>query len=125
MQKDREQLKNEFKKRLYSFVLKLIGFLEKLPNDNITRRISDQVFRSGSSILSNYIEAQSAVSKKEFVSYFNISLRSTNESKMWFALLRDGKRIRPEAVGWFLSELDEFAKVFASSILTARGKRSV
>jgi len=125
MPNDRENLKNEFKKRLYNFVLKLIEFLDTLPNDPISRRISDQVFRSGSSILSNYVEAQSATSKKEFVKYFNISLRSTNESKMWLALLRDGKRAKPEDVRWFLDELTEYAKIFASSILTAKGKRAI
>jgi four helix bundle protein len=75
--------------------------------------------------LGNYVEAQSAASKKEFVKYFNISLRSINESKMWLALLRDSKRAKPEEVQWFLDELSEFAKIFASSILTAKGKRTI
>jgi hypothetical protein len=59
------------------------------------------------------------------VNYFNISLRSTNESKMWLAVLRDSKRATPGSVQWFLDELSEFAKVFASSILTAKGKRTI
>ena len=80
MQKDQENIKIAFKKRMYSFVLKLIEFIDALPKDNVSRRIGDQLLRSGTSILGNYVEAQSAASKKEFVNYFNISLRSTNES---------------------------------------------
>ena len=125
MQKDKENIKNAFKKRMYSFVLRLIEFIDALPKDNVSRRISDQLLRSGTSVLGNYIEAQSAASKKEFVNYFNISLRSTNESKMWLALLRDSKRTKSESVQWFLCELDEFSKIFASSILTAKGKRAI
>jgi four helix bundle protein len=125
MQKDKENIKIAFKKRMYSFVLRLIEFIDALPKDNVSRRIGDQLLRSGTSILGNYVEAQSAASKKEFINYFNISLRSTNESKMWLALLRDSKRAKSEQVQWFLNELDEFSKVFASSILTAKGKRTI
>jgi four helix bundle protein len=104
MQKDTENIKNAFKKRLYGFVLKLIEFIDVLPKDNVSYRIVDQLLRSGTSILGNYVEAQSAASKKEFVKYFNISLRSTNESKMWLAVLRDSQRAKSESVQWFLCE---------------------
>jgi len=50
-------------------------------------------------------------------------LKSTNESKMWLALLRDSKRTKPEKVKWFLNELNEYSNIFASSILTIKGKR--
>ena len=125
MQKEKYRDKNEFKRRLYNFVLKLIEFIDNLPEDNVSRRIGDQLLRSGTSILGNYIEAQSSSSKKEFVNYFNIALRSANESKMWVALLRDSRRAKPESVQWLLGELDELAKILASSILTAKGKRAI
>ena len=64
MQNDKSKLKIDFKKRLYTFVLKLIEFIDKLPNDNVSKRIGDQLLRSGTSILGNYIEGQSASSKK-------------------------------------------------------------
>ncbi len=81
------------------------------------------MLRSGTSILANYVEGQAASSKKDFTNYFNISLKSANESKLWVALLRDSKRAAPEEANWFLTELDEILKIFASSILTLRGKR--
>ncbi len=123
MQNDKANFKNEFKKRLYAFTLRLIEFLDKLPNDNVCRRIGDQLLRSGTSIVGNYVEGQSASSKKDFTNYFNTSLKSANESKLWLALLRDSKRAKPEEVVWFLNELNEIANVFASSILTLKGKR--
>jgi four helix bundle protein len=55
--------KEEFKKRLYRFILKLIEFIDKLPKDRVSFIISDQLLRSGTSILGNYIEGQSASSK--------------------------------------------------------------
>jgi len=123
MQKDKSKIKKEFKKRLYHFVLRLIEFIDNLPQDNVSRRIGDQLLRSGTSILGNYVEGQSASSKKDFTNYFTISLKSTNESKLWLALLRDSKRARPEEIDWFLKELEEFGNIFASSILTLKGKK--
>ena len=123
MQKYKEKIKKEFKKRLYDFTLSLIKFLDKLPEDNVSRRIGDQLLRSGTSIIANYIEGQAASSKKDFTNYFNISLKSANESKLWLAILRDSKRAKAEDVSWFLNELDEIAKIFASSILTLKGRK--
>jgi len=123
MQNDKEKFKKDFKKRLYGFTLKLIEFLDALPNDNVSKRVGDQLLRSGTSIISNYIEGQSASSKKDFTNYFNTSLKSANESKLWFAILRDSKRAKPEDVVWFLNELDEFSRILAASIMTLKGKR--
>lgn len=123
MQNDKSNFKNEFKKRLYNFTLRLIKFLDSLPNDSVSRRIGDQLLRSGTSILGNYIEGQAASSKKDFTNFFNTSLKSANESKLWFALLRDSKRTKPGRVNWFLKELDEIAKIFASSILTLKRRK--
>ena len=123
MQKNRINFKNEFKKRLYDFTLELIKFLDKLPADNVSRRIGDQLLRSGTSIIGNYIEGQAASSKKDFTNFFNTSLKSANESKLWLALLRDSGRIKPQEVAWFLNELNEIANIFASSILTLKGRK--
>ena len=123
MENDKSKFKKEFKKRLYNFVLRLIEFLDNLPKDNVSRRLGDQLLRSGTSILGNYIEGQSASSKKDFTNYFNTSLKSANESKLWFALLRDSKRAKAEEVDGFLKELEEISKRFASSILTLKGRR--
>ena len=65
-QKDKENFKKEFKKRLYVFTLKLIEFIDNLSKDNVSKRLGDQLLRSGTSIISNYIEGQAASSKKRF-----------------------------------------------------------
>ena len=75
MQNDKEKFKKEYKSRLYQFVLKLIEFLDALPNDNVSRRIGDQLLRSGTSILGNYIEGQAAARKISLtISIFHWSL---------------------------------------------------
>lgn len=124
MQNDKEKFKNLFKKRLYIFVLKLIEYLDSLPKDNITQVIVNQLIRSGTSIIGNYIEAQSSSSKRDFTNFFNHALKSSNESKLWFALIRDSRRTNKlSEIKWFLNELDEISKILASSLLTLKGKK--
>lgn len=123
MQNDKEKFKKEFKRRLYDLTLNTIKFLDKLPNDNVSRRIGDQLLRSVTSIIGNYVEGQAASSKKDFTNYFNISLKSANESKLWFSILKDSGRANKEDVEKYLAELDEISKIFGSSILTLKNRK--
>ncbi len=123
MNNEREKMKIEFKRRLYNFTLKLLEFIDKLPNDNVSRRIGDQLLRSGTSIIGNFIEGQSASSKRDFTNYFNTSLKSSNESKLWLSLLKDTKKAREEDTAWLMNELMEISNILASSILTLKNKR--
>jgi four helix bundle protein len=117
------KFKLEFKRRLYAFVLRLIRFVDSLPRDGVSRRMGDQLLRSGTSILANYIEGQAAGSRKDFINYFNHSLKSTNESKLWVSLLKDSRRTNSPEAEWLLKELNEIGKIFGSSILTLKGKK--
>lgn len=124
MQNDRAKFKEDFKKRLYSFVLRLIKFVGTLDlKDPVCRVVSDQLTRSGTSILSNYIEGLSSSSKKEFLNFFTYSLKSANESKVWVALLRDSSKCDNKEASWLLKELNEISRMFASSVLTLKDKK--
>ncbi len=123
MENDDVKFKNEFKKRLYNWALRMIKFVDKLPKDSTCNVIGKQLLRSGTSILANYIEANSASSKKDFINFFTYSLKSSNESKVWLTLLRDTDKGNKEEIKWLLDELIEISKIIASSILTLKGKK--
>ena len=123
MQNDSAKFKNEFKRRLYSWVLRLIKFIDKLPRDSVSEVMGKQLLRSSTSVLANYIEANSASSKKDFINFFTHSLKSANESKVWLTLLRDTDKGEKEVIEWLLHELIEVANILATSILTLKGKK--
>jgi four helix bundle protein len=123
MQNDKAKFKNEFKKRLYHFTLRLIDLLDGLPKEGVTKTLGDQLLRSGTSIIGNFVEGQAASSRKDFTNFFNTALKSANESKVWLALLRDSGRATRDKTQWFFEELDEISKILASSILTLKGRR--
>ena len=123
MQNDNAKFKNEFKKRLYNFVLSLIKFIDKLSKDSVNSVIGKQLLRSGTSVLANYIEANSASSKKDFTNFFTHSLKSANESKVWLCLLKDAQKADINQAEKLLKELIEISNILATSILTLKGKK--
>ena len=123
MKSDTANFKNEFKSRLYKWVLRLIKFIDKLPKDSVCQVMGKQLLRSGTSILANYVEANSASSRKDFINYFTHSLKSANESKVWLSLLKDLDKGDKDEVEWLLKELIEISKIIASSIITLKGKK--
>lgn len=115
----------EFKRRLYKFVIRLLRFIATLSHNQITKVLADQLIRSGTSILGNYIESLSSSSRKDYINFFNHCLKSANESKVWLALLRDTENGNKQEISWLLSELKEISSIFASSILTMKGRKNI
>ena len=108
---------------MYNWVLRLIKFIGSLPKDIVCEVMGKQLLRSATSILANYIEANSASSKKDFINFFTHALKSANESKVWLTLLRDTQKGNKQELLWLLQELVEISNIIASSILTLKGKR--
>ena len=115
--------KEELNKRVYVFSVKVIRFLDKLPKKKLYWTVGDQLLRSATSIGANIIEAQAASSRKDFTNFYNHSLKSANESKVWLTLLRDTDKGDKKELKWLLDELIEISNILASSILTMKGKR--
>ena len=122
---EKNKLKQEFKLRIYKFIINLQKFLVKLPNNPVAQEIKRQLTKSGTSIGANYFEAEAASSKKDFQNYFHISLKSANESKFWLATLRDA-RLCPRDLLLdlenLLKETKEIANIIAKSLITMKNK---
>jgi len=123
---DKKAIKEEFKLRIYRYVIRLLKFLVKLSNDPVSREVKNQLIRSGSSIGANYFEAEAASSKKDYQNYFSIALKSANESKFWLAVLKDADFLPKELIqdyDYFQKETKEIANILGASILTMKGRR--
>jgi four helix bundle protein len=117
------KLKTELKYRTYQFSLSVIKVLINLPQNKTIWVISDQLLRAATSIGANIVEAQAASSKRDFVKFYEIALKSANETKYWLCLLRDCEMIKDrEKVNKVLQEAIEIARILGSSVLTLKGK---
>lgn len=116
--------KTNLKYRSYKFSLDIIRLTISLPKEKIYWVISDQLLRSVTSIGANIIEAIASSSKKDFIKFYQISLKSANETMYWLCLLRDSDLIDKEKISKHIQEATELAKMIAASLLTMKGKRS-
>ncbi len=123
MQNDKTKFKMEFQQRLIGFTVAIMRFVSTIRDDRNLWAAADQLIRSGSSIGANVIEAKSASSRRDYTKFFEIALKSGNETKYWLIVIREyNAKYRPE-VEKLLAEADEICRVISSSVLTLKGKR--
>ena len=107
----------DIKLRCYSFFLSVIQLIDSINVKRIFYSLIDQLLRSSTSIGANLVEARSAHSKRDFIKFYEISLKSSNETKYWLCLLRDGLKLDKNKVNGLLKEADEISKIVASIIV--------
>lgn len=73
----------EMKKRTKEYAKRIIKLCRALPDGPENRRISDPLFRAGTSVGANYRAACRARSKPEFIS--KLVLEESDESLYWLA----------------------------------------
>ena len=112
----------ELLKRTFEFGVNCLLFLKSLPKDKINSVITFQLAKASTSIGSNYEEAQSAESGKDFIHKIAIVLKESRESNYWLrvldAILPD--TYKDEDFKFLLNESSDFKKIFSSIKLTAQ-----
>src|SRR3989339_269980 len=79
--------KYDLEERTASFGEKIIKFVRLLPEDTVTRPIILQLVRSATSIGANYMEADTAESKKDFQHKIGIARKEAKETMHWLRML--------------------------------------
>ena len=114
----------DIKIRCYYFSVAIVKFVDTIETKRIHYSIIDQLLRSATSVGANVVEAKSAHSRKDFIKFYVISLKSANETKYWLCLLRDGVGIEKKKIEPLLNEVDEISKILASSVIKLKKKTS-
>lgn len=111
--------KNIVQAKSYQFSIRVIRFLDQ--KKDVSYSIRDQLLRSATSVGANLIEAKGSGSKKDFIRFYQIALKSSNETEYWLNILKDGFDCE---VDQLISDCQELSRIIAASILTMKGKRS-
>lgn len=74
----------------FEFSLGIIEFTELLEGKK-KYNLSNQLFKSGTSIGANVIEAQNAESKQDFIHKIKIALKECDETEYWLLLCKHAK----------------------------------
>ena len=105
----------DLEERTLDFAKKVREFVNKLTKSIANFEDIKQLVRSSGSIGANYIEANEALSKKDFYHRIKISRKEAKESRYWLKLVEtDNKKdleLRREEL---IQETTEFMKIFGS-----------
>ena len=110
--------------RVAEFASRVIAVCDALPAKTGAAHIKDQMFRSCTSVAANYAEASVPESRKDFIHKMNIALKEIVETRMWLTIISMRKYLNGALIEPLVNETNELAKIFHSSVMTAKKKLS-
>ena len=117
MTKSEGSKKYDLEERTFQFTLRVIRFCKKLPRTIGNIEYVKQGIRSSGSVGANYIEANEALGKKDFLMRIRICRKEAKESGYWLRLLIEinEDKFREEGVA-LVDESIELKKIFSAII---------
>lgn len=112
--------------RCYQFSLRIISLTGQVSTGSL-RPLSDQLFRSGTSIGANITEAKASSSRLEFKKFQEIALKSANETVYWLSLLKDSKNYPQleSEVNFLTDECTQLSRMIASGIIKLKSGNKI
>jgi four helix bundle protein len=107
----------DLEERTYQFAKRVREFVKRLPKTIANMDDVKQVVRASGSIGANYIEANEALGKKDFMMRVKISRKESKESIYWLRLVDTGENAAVcEERCQLIAEATELMKIFGSII---------
>lgn len=103
-----------------NFAIRIVNLCHFLSETKREYRMSDQLFRSGTSIGANIAEAQCAVSKSDFIAKVYIAQKECNEALYWLRLLKNTSYLTQKQFDSIYSDCEELKRILISITKTAR-----
>ena len=104
------------------FSARIIKFNHYLTKEKREHIISKQIVRIATSIGANANEAVYGVSKADFISKMQISLKETAETEYWLRLLLLSEYITEDEGSSLINDCLEIKKILISTLNTAKNK---
>ena len=115
--------KVELERRTKAFALRVIRFVAALPKNQVTNVMGYQPLKAGTSIGSNYREANRAVSRNDFINKIGIVEKESAQTEYWLELFDESDTGDPEERQWLLQESGELLAVFTGIGKTTKSRR--
>lgn len=102
--------------RTLKFAKEVIEFINILPKTMANTEIMKQIIRSSGSVGANYIEANEALSKKDFAMRVKICRKEAKESRYWLMLIEAKEEAADKKRQSLISEATELMKIFGAIV---------
>jgi four helix bundle protein len=116
-EKNQNSKRYDLEDRTLEFAKRIRVFVAKLKSTSANMEDGRQLIRSSGSVGANYIEANEALSKKDFVMRAKICRKEAKESKYWLKLVDIGedKKLEQERK-WLENEALELTHIFGAIV---------
>ncbi len=105
----------DLEERTELFAKQVRAFLRTIPRTIANQEDGRRLIKSAGSVGANYIEAQEALSKKDFRMRIRISRKETKESGFWLRLLElEGKQNLLAQRDRLVAETNELIRIFTA-----------
>ena len=105
---------NVIVKKSFAFSVRIVNLNKYLSQEKKEYVISNQIYKSGTSIGANVAEAQKAQSTADFVAKMKIALKEANETQYWLQLLYETRYITEKEFASIHNDLVEILKILTA-----------
>ncbi|MFA7319437.1 MAG: four helix bundle protein [Parcubacteria group bacterium] len=117
------QAQNPKSKKVYDLIERtsvfgegVVDFVKTLPRDEINKTLISQLVRSGTSVGANYMEADCAESKKDFIHKMTICKKEAKETLHWIRIIAHANQNRKDECRDLYRESHELLLIFSAII---------
>ena len=103
--------------RTFLFTKDVIEFVGKVPKGIANNEVAKQLVRSAGSVGANYIEANEALSKKDFAMRIKISRKEAKETIYWLRLIQVDSEEATKKQLSLVTEASELTKIFGAIVV--------
>ena len=104
----------DLEERTLKFAKEVIKFVKSLPRTIANTEIMKQLIRASGSVGANYIEANEALSKKDFILRIKICRKEAKESRYWLRLTEINEEDAEKQKQILIQEATELMKIFGA-----------
>lgn len=112
--------KYDLEERTEHFVKNVILLCKKAAKNTINIELVSQVVRSSGSVGANYIEANEALSKKDFFYRIKICRKEAKETRYWLRLIASANCEFEKEIKPLLQESTELMNIFGAILKKAK-----
>jgi len=112
---DRNTKRYDLEERTLRYAGMVNGYVKKLPRTVPNIENGRQLVKAAGSVGANYIEANEALSRKDFIMRVKIARKEAKESRYWLALTEAGQAGRGKEA--LINEATQLIKIFSAILI--------
>lgn len=112
--------KYDLEERTEKFAIDIVKFSKDIAQNTVNAPLINQLVRSGTSIGANYMEANSACSKKDFKNKIYICKKEAQETMYWLKVVSECELSKQQEVRALWKEAHELTLIFGKIISSLR-----